>query len=492
MTIARGISNGLRNSVLAVSLLALSACTTLTSTGIAVTQTGDNPAPVVVPQGTDPDDVVIGRREHPRIIAAYGGVYSDRPAEIMVARIVSRLLAAADQPNAQFQVTILDTAEVNAFALPGGYIYVTRGILALASDTSELAAVLAHEIAHVTLRHARARTNRTRTTEIVDRVISGVFGGEAGLDQAADRSRQSLAAFSQNQELEADREGIKYSGKAGYDPQAAARFLGVMSRFATFSAGTDQGDGFLSSHPSTPDRIQKAVQVATTMFGAAGVGEVDREGYLASIAGLTFGASVSQGSIVGRRFIHSASKFTFSVPQGYTLQNSQSAVVGVAGDGEAVRFDSAEVAANIWLADYLKSGWIAGLKADSVTTQSFNGIEMASGLAQTEQWFFRVSVMRLDGQVYRFIFAAKADSARFAQGAEATLKSFRRTDATDVAQIRKVGVKVITAKASDTADSLARQMAGLSRGTELFYIINDLFPGDPIIVGQKYKVVALQ
>ena len=492
MTIARGISNGLRNSVLAVSLLALSACTTLTSTGIAVTQTGDNPAPVVVPQGTDPDDVVIGRREHPRIIAAYGGVYSDRPAEIMVARIVSRLLAAADQPNAQFQVTILDTAEVNAFALPGGYIYVTRGILALASDTSELAAVLAHEIAHVTLRHARARTNRTRTTEIVDRVISGVFGGEAGLDQAADRSRQSLAAFSQNQELEADREGIKYSGKAGYDPQAAARFLGVMSRFATFSAGTDQGDGFLSSHPSTPDRIQKAVQVATTMFGAAGVGEVDREGYLASIAGLTFGASVSQGSIVGRRFIHSASKFTFSVPQGYTLQNSQSAVVGVAGDGEAVRFDSAEVAANIGLADYLKSGWIAGLKADSVTTQSFNGIEMASGLAQTEQWFFRVSVMRLDGQVYRFIFAAKADSARFAQGAEATLKSFRRTDATDVDQIRKVGVKVITAKASDTADSLARQMAGLSRGTELFYIINDLFPGDPIIVGQKYKVVALQ
>jgi predicted Zn-dependent protease len=492
MTFARGISIGLRNSVLAVSLLALSACTTLTSTGIAVTQTGDNPAPTVVPEGTDPDDVVIGRREHPRIIAAYGGVYSDRPAEIMVARIVSRLLAAADQPNAQFQVTILDTAEVNAFALPGGYIYVTRGILALASDTSELAAVLAHEIAHVTLRHARARTNRTRTTEIVDRVISGVFGGEAGLDQAADRSRQSLAAFSQNQELEADREGIKFSGKAGYDPQAAARFLGVMSRFATFSAGTDQGDGFLSSHPSTPDRIQKAVQVATTMFGAAGAGEVDRDGYLASIAGLTFGASVSQGSIVGRRFIHSASKFTFSVPQGYTLQNSQSAVVGVAGDGEAVRFDSAEVAANIGLADYLKSGWIAGLKADSVATQSFNGIEMASGVAQTEQWFFRVSVMRLDGQVYRFIFAAKADSTRFSQGAEATLKSFRRTDATDVAQIRKVGVKVVTAKAGDTADSLARQMAGLTRGAELFYIINDLFPGDPIVPGQKYKVVARQ
>jgi predicted Zn-dependent protease len=117
---------------------------------------------------------------------------------------------------------------------------------------------------------------------------------------------------------------------------------------------------------------------------------------------------------------------------------------------------------------------------------------MATGVAQTDQWFFRVSVMRLDGQVYRFIFAAKSDSARFAQGAEATLKSFRRTEAGDLNQIRRVAVKVVTARASDTADSLARQMAGLSRGSELFYIINDLYPGDPVVSGAKYKVVALQ
>ncbi|MCY1542606.1 hypothetical protein D9M68_783630 [compost metagenome] len=228
------------------------------------------------------------------------------------------------------------------------------------------------------------------------------------------------------------------------------------------------------------------------MFGQAEVGETDRDGYLNSIAGLTFGDSPAQGSIVGRRFIHTASKFTFTVPDGYTLQNSQSAVVGVAGDGEAVRFDSADVQPNVPLADYLRSGWIAGLKADSVTTQNYNGIEMASGLAQTDQWFFRVSVMRLDGQVYRFIFAAKGDSSRFKAGAEATLKSFRRTEASDLNQVRKVAVRVVTAKGGDSADSLARQMAGLNRGSELFYIINDLYPGDPVVVGAKYKVVVLQ
>ncbi|MBJ7578687.1 M48 family metalloprotease [Devosia sp. MC532] len=480
----------LRASALAVSVLAITACSSITGSNISVGRTGDNPAPSVSQETLTGDDA-IGRREHPRIVATYGGVYEDRQAEIMVARIVGRLLAAANQPNVQFQVTILDTSEVNAFALPGGYIYVTRGILALASDTSELAAVLAHEIAHVTLRHARARTDKTRTTQIVDRVVTGIFGGDRSSDAAADRTRQSLAAFSQNQELEADREGIKFAGKAGYDPTAAARFLGVMSRFAAFSAGAAKGDGFLSSHPSTPARVETALSSAR-LFGAGAVGETDREGYLAAISGMTFGDSPAQGSIVGQRFVNPARKFTFAVPQNYALQNAQSAVVGVAGDGEAVRFDSAQVQGNMELTAYLKSGWIAGLKADTVQALNYNGIEMASGLAQTDQWFFRVAVMRMDGEVYRFIFAAKADSQRFAQGFDTTLQSFRRTTAADLAPIRKTSIRLVTAKAGDTANNLATQMANIPAGRDLFFILNNLYPGDELRAGQRYKIVAVQ
>ncbi|HWA17406.1 MAG TPA: M48 family metalloprotease [Devosia sp.] len=482
----------LTRAALAAAVLVLAGCSGVMGPGVSVTTTDGQMAPVVTDEG-DPDDAMIGAREHPKIIASYGGVFTDRAAEIKLTQIVSRLLAAADQPNAQFTVTILDNAEVNAFALPGGYIYVTRGILALANDTSELAAVLAHEIAHVVLKHARARTNRQRTTEIVDRVVTGVFGGDLTTDQTANKARVSLAAFSRDQELAADKEGIMIAGKAGYDPHAAARFLGAMGRFAKYSAGdADQEGDFLSSHPSTPDRVQKAVETARSAFGAPGIGETDRAGYMAAIDGVVFGDSPMQGAIAGQRFIQPALKFTFEVPQAYALQTSRGAVVGVAGDGEAVRFDSADVPATTTLSDYLKSGWIAGLKPETIKAESHNGLDIASAIAATDQWSFRVGVVRYEGRVYRFIFAARVDSELFARGAEQTLKSFRAATNADLRQVRTLVIKTVVAGNGDNADSLARKMGNLNGGTELFYILNNLYPGDPVVAGSVYKIIAVK
>jgi predicted Zn-dependent protease len=478
---------------LAVPLLALlAACSSVMGPGVSVSTTGDNAAPLVSDTG-DPEDDIIGARENPRIVASYGGIYSDRAAELMLFSIVSKLLAAADQPNTRFTVTILDSAEVNAFALPGGYIYVTRGILALANDESELAAVLAHEIAHVVLKHARARTNRVRTTEIVDKVVTGVFGADPATDQSANKAKLSLAAFSQAQELAADKEGILIAGKAGFDPHAAARFLGAMGRFAQFTSGdADQGDDFLSSHPSTPDRIQKATENARSFFGAPGLGNQARPEYMTAIAGLLYGDSPKQGAIIGRKFVHPTLKFTFSVPENYDLQISKGAVVGVAGDGEAVRFDSAEVPASMPLADYLKSGWIAGLRPETVATSNQGGLDTASGIAATDQWNFRVEVIRFEGRVYRFIFAARIDSELFARAAASTLKSFRAATGADLRQVRSLTIKTVVAGPVDSADSLARKMAPVENATNLFYILNNLYPGDPVTPGASYKVVAVQ
>lgn len=470
------------------ALSLLGGCTELFGNPPGGGDTAQTASPVDTPTGQDAEDAVIGQREHPRIIATYGGIYSDRPAEIMLAHIVGRLLTAAGQPNTQYTITVLDTADVNAFALPGGYIYVTRGILALANDTSEIAAVLAHEIAHVVLHHARARSNKQRTDQLVDKVMTGVFG-QADDAAAEQQSRLSMAAFSQQQELEADQKGIEIASAAGYDPFAASRFLAAMGRFSKFSYGdAAQADDFLSSHPSTPDRIQKATALAQSM--PAG-GERDRKAYMDAIDGLSFGASPQQGTIIGQRYIQPALKFTFTVPDGYKLQNGQGAVVGIAGDSEAVRFDSAEVPQSLSLTDYLKSGWIAGLDPNSVNEATVNGMDTASGTAKTDQWSFRVSVARFQGEVVRFIFAAKSDSPRFEQGADATLASFRPTTPADLSQIRKVSVKIITAKPGDTAASLALRMASMSRGIDLFYVLNNLLPGDPVVAGQQYKIITV-
>lgn len=476
-----------------IGLLALLAgCSSVLGPGVAVTQTTGQMAPLVSETG-DPNDDIIGARENPKIIASYGGIYNDRPAEIMLAQIVSKLLSAADQPNSKFTVTVLDSPIVNAFALPGGYIYVTRGILALANDQSELAAVLAHEISHVILKHAQARSNRIKTTALVDKVVSGVFGDDPSTDQSANKAQLSLAAFSQAQELAADKEGIMIAGKAGFDPYAASRFLAAMGRFAQYTSGdvADQGADFLSSHPSTPDRIQKATAIAQGTFGSPGTGAQNRPDYMAAIDGMVYGDSPQQGAISGQRFIQPGLRFTFTVPQGYNLSMSNGAVVGVAGDGQAVRFDSATVPGNVALGDYLKSGWIAGLDAGSVTEQNINGFETASGVAKTDQWNFRVEVVRYNGQVYRFIFAARIDSELFARGADQTIRSFRAATPADVAQVHTLKVKTVTAGPVDSADSLARKMGGVADATNLFYILNNLYPGDSVVPGQQYKVVVV-
>ncbi|RDE08818.1 M48 family metalloprotease [Pelagibacterium lacus] len=443
-----------------------------------------------VPAGTDPEDRVIGLREHPRIIASFGGVYEHRKTELMLARMVSKLLAAAGQPATQFTITILDSSEVNAFALPGGFIYVTRGILALANDMSELAAVISHEIAHVTLRHARERSAKVRQSEIVDRVITTVLGGVIDANATAERSAQSLAAFSQNQELEADREGIKIAARAGYDPHAAARFLTAMGRFAQFVSASETGSDFLSSHPSTPNRIQKAIEEARN-YGQPGQGVTDRQGYLSTIDGIDFGDSTRQGAIVGQRYISPQHRLTFTVPNTYSLQMSNQAVVAVAGDGAALRFDSASVAPSTPLADYLASGWIAGLRPETITLRTVNGIETATGIAHTDQWHFNVSVARVEGNVFRFIFAGKDDSAAFRSAAEQTLSSLRRTQQSDLAAVRTVRLGLVTAGAGDNADTLSQRMPQLNRGRELFLVLNNLLPGDPVDAGMPYKVVSV-
>lgn len=433
-----------------------------------------------------------GAEEHARIVAAYGGIYHDDRVEQSVARIVGRVVAASDKPEQSYRITILNAPAVNAFALPGGYLYVTRGLLALANDSSEVAAVLAHEIGHITANHAIERQNKARNALLVSRVVTDVLDDSSG-KLALAASQRTLASFSRQQELEADAIGVRTIGKAGYDPYAAARFLNAMARYSTYKSSlgvaVDKRPDFLATHPATPERVDFATRAAR-QFGTPGVGEVDRDRYLQGIDGIVYGDDPSQGYVRDRTFIHPSLGVSFTVPEGFVIDNTSDAVLATGADGTALRFDAVGLPKNSDLAAYLASGWVNGLTEGSIRTFSVNGMPAASASARAKGWVFQIAVVQVaTGATYRFIFANEQVTPVFNQAAQATVSSFRKLDPVELARLKPLRVHVLVAGAGDNEDTFVRRMKGVERPRDLFRALNDLPAGAPIAAGTRVKVV---
>src|SRR5215470_1701118 len=248
-------------------------------------------APVVKPNRT----VVAtpaSEKEHERILASYGGAYDDPRLEGLITKVVDRLVAASDRPDQAYKVTILNSGAVNAFALPTGQLYVTRGLVALASDTSELSSVLSHEMAHVLAKHAAMREDQARQAAVVTRVLTDMSTDPDSSALALAKTKLTMASFSRAQEFEADGIGVGIAAKAQFDPYGAARFLSAMERNAALKAGKTSLDpraqDFLSSHPATPERVQNA-RASPRQYSSPQTGERDRETYLAAIDNIVFG-----------------------------------------------------------------------------------------------------------------------------------------------------------------------------------------------------------
>src|SRR5262249_45051143 len=352
-------------------------------------------------------------REHQRILAAYNGVYDDAALESRLNEMVARLVAASERPDVQDRVTILNSAAINAFALRTGQLYVTRGLIALANDDAELASVVSHEMSHVIASHATMREEEARQIALVTRVFTDLSSDPETSALALAKSKIKLASFSRAQELEADGIGVGIAARAGYDPYGAVRFLSAMGRNAELKANPGQSHidprspDFLSSHPATPERV-KLAQGNARQFASTGAGERDRGDYLGSIDGMVYGEDPSEGYVRGRRFVHPRLGFTFLAPEGFTLDNTAHAVLGVRDSGgQALRLDVVRVPAEQTLPEYLNSGWIENIDPKSVEEITINGLPAATATAKGDQWVFRLYAVRFGSDVYRFIFASK-------------------------------------------------------------------------------------
>ena len=305
---------------------------------------------------------------------------------------------------------------MNAFALPTGQLYVTRGLIALASDTSELSSVLSHEMAHVLAKHAAIREDQARQAAIATRVFADVANDPDLTAMALAKTKLTMASFSRIQEFEADGIGVALSARAHFDPYGAARFLSAMERNAELKAGKAMIDprvqDFLSSHPATPERVRNAQNIARQYTSPEG-GDRDREDYLATIDNIVYGEDPSEGFVRGRRFLHPKLGFTFMAPENFTLDNTAQAVIGVReGGSQAMRFDVVRVPAEQSLGEYLNSGWMESVDKGSIEDIVVNGFPAATASAHGDQWEFRVYALRFGADVYRFIFASRAAQHR--------------------------------------------------------------------------------
>ncbi|HXQ06032.1 MAG TPA: M48 family metalloprotease [Bradyrhizobium sp.] len=432
-------------------------------------------------------------REHERILSAYGGSYDDPNLETLIGKTVDRLVAASDRPDQAYKVTILNSGAVNAFALPTGQLYVTRGLIALASDTSELSSVLSHEMAHVLAKHAAIREDQARQAAVVTRVVTDMGNDPDLTALALAKTKLTMASFSRAQEFEADAIGVSISARAHFDPYGAARFLTSMERNAELKAGKTSLDpraqDFLSSHPATPERVENA-QASARQYTSPASGERDRETYLSAIDNIVYGEDPSEGFVRGRRFLHPKLGFTFAAPENFTLDNTAQAVIGVReGGAQAMRFDVVRVPAEQSLGDYLNSGWMENVDKASTEDLTINGFPAASAQARGDQWQFKVYALRFGSDVYRFIFATKEKTTESDRNARETVNSFRRLSLEEIQAARPLRIKIITAQPGDTVESLSHRMAAVDRPTERFRVLNGLDAHAQVKVRDLVKIV---
>lgn len=452
------------------------------------------------------EEMEVGRREHPKILKAHGGAYADSHLAAYVRRIGLSLTRVSEIPDLPYSFFVVNDDKINAFALPGGYIYITRGLIALADDESEMAAVLAHEIGHVTARHSAQRYSKAMAANLGLAVL-GIVGSAAGVPSGAGSlaslgAQLYLQSYSREQELEADVLGIRYLTRGGYDARAMTRFfhkLEAHKRLEANLAGDPKAanrNHVLATHPRTAERIRQAETLARVTPAARP--RVGRDDYLARIDGLIFGDDPAQGVRRGREFTHPGLGIRFRVPPGFTLFNQPTVVVARGPDNAAIVFDmvQGEKASRVGsLADYLVKDWGGRLDLAGVERLTINGLEAATGQAplSTRKGPADVRLVVIRAQpdrLYRFIFQTPvALTARLATELQRTTYSFRRLSSDETARVKPLRLRIVTVKEGDTARSLAANMPFETGRLEWFEVLNGLARDQPLMPGSRVKIV---
>ncbi|HEX7776758.1 MAG TPA: M48 family metalloprotease [Parvibaculum sp.] len=444
------------------------------------------------------DEAQAGAAAHPKILKAYGGAYDDPRLGGYVAGVTARIVKGSDAPTTAYRVTVLNSPVVNAFALPGGYVYVTRGLLALVDDEAELAGVLGHEIGHVIARHSAQRQTAALGASVVGAVLGAVVGSQAAGEAIGQGSQGLLASYSRDQEYEADALGVRYLARAHYDPYAQADFLAAMGEqeklHATISHqkyGATRMD-WLASHPATPDRVAAAKSHAAETGVLPGAGERNRDIYLRAIDGLIYGDGPDQGIVRGRSFVHPVLRIGFTAPPRFTLNNTADAVIIQGPDKTIAKFDGGSKTPGQEIGAYLVNVWAEDVALTKVERFTVNDMPAATALAKVGDYNARlVAIEAAPGKVYRFLIGTLPSAGqRYEPQLHELVMSFRRISAAEAAAVKPLRVHIVRVGVTDSVASIAARMDFPDFRVERFRALNGLGAAEGLKPGQLVKIIA--
>ncbi|WP_181008327.1 M48 family metalloprotease [Sphingomonas montanisoli] len=457
--------------------------------------TGCNQAPQDPgPPEISEEERATGAEQHQQLLASMGGEYRGDAKNYV--QSVGASVADAAGLGGQCHFTLVNSDVVNAFAVPGCYIYVTRGLMAVVTSEAELASVLGHEVGHIVAQHSARQQERSLWSMLG--VLAVSLTGSERLTRIAGQAVSLFGLrYSREQEYQADDLGIRYVSTAGYDPFAAADMLGALGRQERFVKETGGQDAarslpeWASSHPLPANRVERAIQAAEDT-GIAEDARGEKEAvYLAKIDGLLFGDDPKQGFVIGRRFAHPIMRIGFEAPPGFTLANSPEAI-GITGPGDIRgEFGGGQLRGGD-LDAYMRG--LIGELVDGAPTQADLARSPINGLPA------RIAQLRVEGpdggahllvaaydggggRAFHFVIATPPRQGRAA--IDQLFASFHLLGPGEVAALRPRMIKVVTAGALASADSLSRQMADRN-GRALFTALN----GDATVkAGTQYKLV---
>ena len=474
-------------ALMSCASLSLGACATIPGANVA------EGAPITQ------EEAAQGAQYHEQFVAEFGGEMTG-PQAAYVQQVGANIAVQSGLANSReaFDVTLLNSSVNNAFAVPGGYVYVTRQLVSLMNNEAELAGVLGHEVGHVAARHSAQRQQRAQRNQllgILGAVVGGAVLGSQELAQGAQQlSQLATLKYSRTQELEADQLGIQYLGTAGYDKRAMGSVLQSLAAQNQLDAQL-QGRAnatiptWASTHPDPASRVQNALTLA-----GASAGVTNRDTFLTRIDGLVYGDDPAQGVIEGNQFIHPQLRLAFTAPQGFYMVNSTRAV---SVNGDAGKAQMTTAAYNGDLNAYIRAAFnaLAGqgqtLAPSSIDRTTVNGIPAAYGTARVNNGGQQVDVTVFayefsNSQAYHFVAITPAGQSGVFNS---MYSSMRRISTAEAGQVVPRRIDIVTAQRGDSVASLARRMAYTDAQVERFRVLNGLFGNAELVAGQQYKLV---